>query len=198
MLQYLILFYWKKTFYLEFAAELFLEADFSRAFLKLLALRSSLLKLFTLFSWGLARWGLRRGEFGGRGDRTLRGEGDLETWMSWRSKGLGDLDTAGVDKGDSSLMSQNSSLMSGVDCLLLGQEFSSLLLSIVFWVFLQMSHSKLTVNNFQFITLEGWRNSSVVLRNLFWEESHYLWISNFPTQICLLLMRTLPLQASSL
>ena len=75
--------------------------------------------------------------------------------MSWRSKGLGDLDTAGVDKGDSSLMSQNSSLMSGVDCLLLGQEFSSLLLSMVFCVFLSKFDSKLSANGFQFITLEG-------------------------------------------
>ena len=40
--------------YLELAAELCLEADFSLAFLKLLALLSSLLKLLTLFSWGLA------------------------------------------------------------------------------------------------------------------------------------------------
>ena len=75
--------------------------------------------------------------------------------MSWRSKGLGDLDTAGVDKGDSSLMSQNSSLMSGVDCLLLGQEFSSLLPSMVFCVFLPKFDSKLSANGFQFITLEG-------------------------------------------
>jgi len=110
--------------HLELAAELFLEADFSLAFLKLLALLSSLLKLWTFFSWGEARWGLRRGEFGGSGERILRGDGDLESCRSWRSNGLGDLDTAGVDKGDNSLISQNSSLMSGVDCLLLGHEFS--------------------------------------------------------------------------
>ena len=37
-------------YYLELAAELFLEADFSLAFLKLLALLSSLLKLCTFLS----------------------------------------------------------------------------------------------------------------------------------------------------
>ena len=59
--------------------------------------------------------------------------------MSRRSKGLGDLDTAGVERGESSLMSQYSSLMSGVDCLLLGQEFSSPLLQspILLSVFLE-------------------------------------------------------------
>ena len=35
------------------------------------------------------------------------------------------LDTAGVERGESSAMSQYSSLMSGVDCLLPGQQFSS-------------------------------------------------------------------------
>ena len=63
----------------------------------------------------------------------LRGEGERERfrWLEEplleRSKGEGDLDTAGVDRGDSSLMSQYSSLMSGVDCLLLGFSFSELL-----------------------------------------------------------------------
>ena len=63
----------------------------------------------------------------------LRGEGERER-LRWledplleRSKGDGDLDTAGVDNGDSSLMSQYSSLMSGVDCLLFGFSFSELL-----------------------------------------------------------------------
>ena len=65
-------------YYLELAAELFLEADFSLAFLKLLALLSSLLKLCTFLSWGLALWGLKRGELGGSGERMLRGEGDLD------------------------------------------------------------------------------------------------------------------------
>lgn len=64
--------------YLEFAAELFLDEDFSRAFLKLLALLSSLLKLFTLLRLGLARRGLSRGELGGMGDLIVRGDGDLE------------------------------------------------------------------------------------------------------------------------
>merc|ERR1719195_275247 len=63
--------------HLEFAAELFLDADFSLAFLKLRARLSSLLKLLTL----------------------LRPR---------RSKGDGDLDTAGVERGESSAMSQYS------------------------------------------------------------------------------------------
>ena len=65
---------------------------------------------------------------GGRGDRVVRGEGDLEGLTervrgrhsllislyrnSWRSNGLGDLETAGVERGDSSLMSQYSNLIS--------------------------------------------------------------------------------------
>ena len=98
--------------YLEFAAELFLDEDFSRAFLKLLALLSSLLKLFTLVRLGLALRGLSRGELGGRGDLIVRGDGDLEGLKSWKSKGLGDLETAGVERGESSLISQYSSLIS--------------------------------------------------------------------------------------
>merc|ERR1712088_143179 len=121
--------------HLEFAAEFALDDDFSRAFLKLRALLSSLLKLLTLLRVGLALMGLSRGELGGMGDLTVRGEGDLEGLKSWRSKGLGDLDTAGVESGESSLISQNSSLISGVDCLLLGQEFSSVF-SILCRVFL--------------------------------------------------------------
>ena len=62
--------------YLEFAAELYLDEDFSRAIL--LALLSSLLKLFTLLRLGLALRGLSRGELGGRGDLMVRGDGDLE------------------------------------------------------------------------------------------------------------------------
>merc|ERR1719336_1494657 len=118
--------------HLEFAAEFALDEDFSRAFLKLRALLNSLLKLLTLVRVGLALRGLSRGELGGM---TVRGEGDLEGRKSWRSKGLGDLETAGVESGDSSLISQYSSLISGVDCLLLGQEFSSVF-SIVCRVFL--------------------------------------------------------------
>ena len=57
---------------------MFLDDDFSRAFLKLLALLSSLLKLFTLLRVGLALRGLKRGGLGGRGDLTVRGDGDLE------------------------------------------------------------------------------------------------------------------------
>ena len=57
--------------------------------------------------------------------------------MSRRSKGLGDLETAGVESGDSSEMSQYSSLMSGVDCSLVGQEFSSPVSPILFRVFLK-------------------------------------------------------------
>merc|ERR1719414_75764 len=121
--------------HLEFAAEFALDEDFSRAFLKLRALLNSLLKLLTLVRVGLALRGLSRGELGGMGDLTVRGEGDLEGRKSWRSKGLGDLETAGVESGDSSLISQYSSLISGVDCLLLGQEFSSVF-SIVCRVFL--------------------------------------------------------------
>merc|ERR1719229_1373633 len=107
--------------HLEFAAELFLDADFSLAFLKLRARLSSLLKLLTLLRLGLARCGLSSGELAGSGERQPRGEGDLDTWRllrSRRSKGDGDLDTAGVERGDSSAMSQYSSRMSGVDCLL--------------------------------------------------------------------------------
>merc|ERR1719216_152459 len=69
------------------------------------------------------------------GDLMVRGDGDLEGLKSWKSKGLGDLETAGVERGESSLISQYSSLMSGVDCLLLGHEFSSLF-SILCRVFL--------------------------------------------------------------
>merc|ERR1719297_227639 len=113
--------------HLEFAAELFLDADFSLAFLKLRARLSSLLKLLTLLRLGLARCGLSSGELAGSGERQPRGEGDL--------------DTAGVERGESSAMSQYSSLMSGVDCLLPGQQFSSWytlssLSPILFWVFL--------------------------------------------------------------
>ena len=57
---------------------MFLEHDFSLAFLKLLALLSSLLKLFTLLRLGLALRGLSRGEPGGMGDLMVRGDGDLE------------------------------------------------------------------------------------------------------------------------
>ena len=67
--------------------------------------------------------GLRRGELGGMGDLVVRGEGDLEMLYgdeARRSEGEGERDTAGVESGDSSLMSQYSSLMSGVDCLLFG------------------------------------------------------------------------------
>merc|ERR1719325_359269 len=130
--------------HLEFAAELFLDADFSLAFLKLRARLSSLLKLLTLLRLGLARCGLSSGELAGSGERQPRGEGDLDTWRllrSRRSKGEGDLDTAGVERGESSAMSQYSSRMSGVDCLLPGQQFSSWytlssLSPILFWVFL--------------------------------------------------------------
>jgi len=124
--------------HLEFAAEFVLDEDFSLAFLKLRALLSSLLKLLTLVRVGLALRGLSSGELGGMGDLARQGEAGLEClegWNSWRSKGLGDLDTAGVERGESSLISQYSSLMSGVDCLLLGQEFSSLF-SILCRVFL--------------------------------------------------------------
>ena len=55
---------------------MFLEDDFSRAIL--LALLSSLLKLFTLLRLGLALRGLSRGEPGGMGDLMVRGDGDLE------------------------------------------------------------------------------------------------------------------------
>merc|ERR1712079_684509 len=64
--------------HMEFAAELALDEDFSLAFLKLRARLSSLLKLLTLVRVGLALRGVRRGELGGRGDRVVRGEGDLE------------------------------------------------------------------------------------------------------------------------
>merc|ERR1712088_31338 len=121
--------------HLEFAAELFLDEDFSRAFLKLRALLSSLLKLLTLLRLGLALRGLSSGELGGSGDLMVQGDCDLEGLKSWKSKGLGDLETAGVERGESSLISQYSSLISGVDCLLLGQEFSSLF-SILWRVFL--------------------------------------------------------------
>merc|ERR1719410_2570756 len=88
--------------HLEFAAELFLDADFSLAFLKLRARLSSLLKLLTLLRLGLARCGLSSGELAGSGERQPRGEGDLDTWRllrSRRSKGEGDLDTAGGGEG---------------------------------------------------------------------------------------------------
>ena len=66
-----------QTSNLEFAAELFLDADFSLAFLKLRARLSSLLKLLTLLRLGLARCGLSSGELAGSGERQPRGEGDL-------------------------------------------------------------------------------------------------------------------------
>merc|ERR1719195_181374 len=75
--------------HLEFAAELVLDADFSLAFLKLRARLSSLLKLLTLLRLGLARCGLSSGELAGSGERQPRGEGDL--------------DTAGVERGDSTV-----------------------------------------------------------------------------------------------
>lgn len=76
--------------------------------------------------------------------------------MSRRSKGLGDLDTAGVESGESSLMSQYSSLMSGVDCLLPGQEFSSALLlsPILLRVFLEnivFTHVNLQTSSSTFV-----------------------------------------------
>jgi len=64
--------------FLELTAELCLDEDLSLAALKLLALLSSLLKLFTLFSAGLGVWGLRRGEERGTGELVGRGEGDRE------------------------------------------------------------------------------------------------------------------------
>ena len=64
--------------YLEFAAELFLDDDFSLALRKLLARLSSLLKLLTLLRAGLsALCGVSRGELGGSGERHILGEGDL-------------------------------------------------------------------------------------------------------------------------
>ena len=64
--------------YLELAAELFLEDDFSLRLRKLLARLSSLLKLLTLLREGLsALCGVSRGELGGSGERHVRGEGDL-------------------------------------------------------------------------------------------------------------------------
>jgi len=64
--------------FLELTAELCLDEDLSLAALKLLALLSSLLKLFTLLSAGLGVWGLRRGEERGTGELVGRGEGDRE------------------------------------------------------------------------------------------------------------------------
>ena len=64
--------------HLELTAELCLDEDLSLAALKLLALLSSLLKLFTLFSAGLGVCGLRRGEERGTGELVGRGEGDRE------------------------------------------------------------------------------------------------------------------------
>ena len=64
--------------YLELAAELFLDDDFSLALRKLLARLSSLLKLLTLLRAGLsALCGVSRGELGGSGERHILGEGDL-------------------------------------------------------------------------------------------------------------------------
>merc|ERR1711892_943746 len=63
---------------LEFTAELFLDADFSLAVLKLLALLSSLLKLLALFRAGLALWGWRRGESRGTGEWIGRGDGERD------------------------------------------------------------------------------------------------------------------------
>ena len=79
-----VLEYWSTTYehytkaHLEFAAELFLDEDFSRAFLKLRALLSSLLKLLTLLRLGLALRGLSSGELGGSGDLMVQGDCDLE------------------------------------------------------------------------------------------------------------------------
>ena len=74
--------------------------------------------------------GDRRGESWGTGDRTARGEGDRERAVV-RSKGEGERECggewAGVESGESSEMSQNSSLMSGVDCLLATESSSSTL-----------------------------------------------------------------------
>lgn len=64
--------------YLELAAELFLDEDFSLALRKLLARLRSLLKLLTLLRAGLrALCGVSRGELGGSGERHILGEGDL-------------------------------------------------------------------------------------------------------------------------
>ena len=64
--------------YLELAAELFLDDDFSLALRKLLARLRSLLKLLTLVRAGLsALCGVSRGELGGSGERHILGEGDL-------------------------------------------------------------------------------------------------------------------------
>jgi len=91
--------------FLEFTAELCLDEDLSLAALKLLALLSSLLKLFTLFSAGLGVCGLRRGEERGTGELVGRGEGDREGDFGKSSYGLGERDPAGVESGDNSSMS---------------------------------------------------------------------------------------------
>ena len=71
--------------YLELTAELFLDADFSLAVLKLLALLSSLLKLLALFRAGLALWGWRRGESRGMGEWVGRGDGERDGDLIFRS-----------------------------------------------------------------------------------------------------------------
>ena len=161
--------------YLEFAAELFLDDDFSRAFLKLLALLSSLLKLFTLLRLGLARRGLSRGELGGMGDLIVRGDGDLEglkqvdisqsliiddidysnitwspgnqkdsgTWrpLEWRGERVHWYPSTPVWYLINKIIypAIYCSVLPGVDCLLLGQEFSSLF-SILCRVFLNIEN----------------------------------------------------------
>lgn len=106
--------------FLELTAELFLEVDNSRAFLKLRAFRNSLLKLRARLRAGLSalRCGLRRGESGGTGERPRgegerRGEGGLGKSKGEGERGIGEL--AGVESGESSSISQNSNLISGVE-----------------------------------------------------------------------------------
>jgi len=100
--------------HLELTADPFLEDDFSLRALKLLALMSSLLKLLARFRAGLMGRGDKRGEPGGTGEPKDRGEGDLDCGRLLTGEGdcLGDV--AGVDRGDSSSMFQNSNLMSGL------------------------------------------------------------------------------------
>ena len=67
-----------------------------------------------LFTAGLIGWTERRGESGGTGEEKLRGEGDLEGVFILRGEGefLGECfgEVAGVDRGESSAISQNSNL----------------------------------------------------------------------------------------
>ena len=67
-----------------------------------------------------------------------------------RSKGDGDLEWAGVaegvERGDSSAMSQNSSLMSGVDCLLLGCTWTSISVLFIFYHSKYQRHHLLILN----------------------------------------------------